>query len=188
VNIHPLPSDRLPQLGPTQCADLHGLCIRFTYYLHSCLQSPLARTAASVFIYAKSAYKSSCPSTFFLGGLNWESGLGYTHLCTSTSYLCPILHPEFLYPPRLPNPAAANKHGGRDPGAAAQSADPGLSEAGGGQGHSLSQCQGGRGAFWGHLGLERRPLPARATVGPFPRVSVGLLQGGRGGSGFPQPI
>nr|KAF6415840.1 huntingtin associated protein 1 [Molossus molossus] len=48
--------------------------------------------------------------------------------------------------------AGQNKHGGRDRGAAAQAADPGLSEAGGGQGQPPSHGLGGRGAFWGHPG------------------------------------
>nr|XP_031325483.1 huntingtin-associated protein 1 isoform X1 [Camelus dromedarius] len=48
--------------------------------------------------------------------------------------------------------AGQNKHGGRDRGAAAQGADPGLTEAGGGQGQPPSQGLGGRGAFWGHPG------------------------------------
>lgn len=66
-----------------------------------------------MFIYAKSAYKSSYPSTFFLGGLNWESGLDYTLLCTSTSCLCPSSpYPQFLYPQDSPAPQQQTNMGG----------------------------------------------------------------------------
>lgn len=164
----------------------------FAYYLHS------------IYILASSPpWLELLPQCLFMQNLltspaihppsSWGAELGirvglYTPLYLNFLSLPILSLSPIPLPSRLPSPAAANKHGGRDRGAAAHSADPGLSEAGGGQGHSLSQCQGGRGAFWGHLGLERRPLPAKATVGPIPRVSVGLPQGGRGGSGSPLPI
>ncbi|XP_014646085.1 PREDICTED: circumsporozoite protein-like [Ceratotherium simum simum] len=91
----------------------------------------------------------------------WAGGLGCSPTLRLSFLSLPAPFPYSPPPPppspRLPNPAAVaaagqNKHGGRDRGAAAGGAHPGLSEAGGGQGQPPSQGLGGRGAFWGHPG------------------------------------
>lgn len=56
----------VPQFGPAQCADLHGLCLPFT----QAPPGPLGRIVALVLTYVEFAYKSSRPSTFFLGAPN----------------------------------------------------------------------------------------------------------------------
>lgn len=111
MNTHPLPSDRLPQLGPTQCADLHGLCIRFTYYLHSCLQSPpwLELLPQCLFMQNLLTSPAVHPPSSWGGGLNWESGLGlYTPLYLN---FLSLPYPSSRIPllPKTPQPRSSKQ-------------------------------------------------------------------------------